>query len=68
MKEVTIKVPDKQFQFFTELIKKLGFEMASKKAFLDEDEQDVKLFDQAKKEDDGKRISLSEYITKRTKK
>ena len=30
-----------------------------------EELNDVKLFDQAKKEDDGTRISLSEYLNKR---
>lgn len=30
-----------------------------------EELEDIKLFDQAKKEDDGKRISLDNYIKKR---
>ena len=30
-----------------------------------EDTEDVKLFDEAKKEDDGKRISLADYRKKR---
>lgn len=29
MKEVTLKVPDKQLAFFLELVEKLGFEVAS---------------------------------------
>jgi hypothetical protein len=28
MKEVTLKIPDKEFDFFMELIKHLGFEVA----------------------------------------
>jgi hypothetical protein len=28
MKEVTLKIPDKQFGFFMELIRQLGFEVA----------------------------------------
>jgi PHD/YefM family antitoxin component YafN of YafNO toxin-antitoxin module len=30
-----------------------------------EDQEDVRLYDEAKKEDDGSRISLSEYLEKR---
>lgn len=30
MKEVTLKIPDKKFGFFMELIKQLGFEVSEK--------------------------------------
>jgi len=33
-----------------------------------EDIEDVKLYDEAKKEDDGERISLSDYVKNRKKK
>jgi len=33
-----------------------------------EDVQDVKLYDKAKKEDDGQRIPLDQYLEKRTRK
>lgn len=30
MKEVTLKIPDKKFEFFMDLIKQLGFEVSDK--------------------------------------
>ncbi len=36
MKEVTLKIPDKKFKFFMELIKHLGFEVAEELDILEE--------------------------------
>ena len=42
MKEITLKVPDKKFDFFMELINQLGFEVAQQDDISDEQKDIVR--------------------------
>ena len=42
MKEVTLKIPDKKFGFFMELVRQLGFEVSEKVEIPEEDKAIVR--------------------------
>ena len=65
MKQIFLNVQDSKFKLFLEFIQTLDYVEIGKSIEELEDMEDIRLYDQAKKEDNGERILLSDYIKKR---
>ncbi len=65
MKQIFLNIPDNKFKIFLEFIQTLDYVEVGKSIEELEDLEDVRLYDEAKKEDDGERILLSDYLKKR---
>ncbi len=65
MKQIFLNVQDSKFKLFLEFIQTLDYVEIGKSIEELDDLEDIRLYDQAKEEDNGERILLSDYIKKR---